>query len=302
MLQSAYPYFGGKQKVADLVWSKFGKVHNFVDPFLGSGAMLLRAPEDPTRVETINDLDNFVMNFFRAVKYDPLEVAKYADYPIHETQLNQNHQWLKSQRDYLQEKIAESIESYDVKVAGIWAHGINCWIGSGFCGNGKNNQKPYLSSAGQGLFRIDTRDRIPEYLTELSNRLRRVRVLCGDWTRCLSHSVTTKVGLTGIFLDPPYTDYESKTKLYTNDEVGVAKAVKKWAIENGNNPKVRIAYCGYSGNNMIFPSDWQEVHWKAGNGYSGQRKEGTNENSHRETIWFSPHCVQESDSDCLITI
>lgn len=41
ILQSPYPYFGGKSRVADLVWARFGVVRNYVEPFFGSGALLL---------------------------------------------------------------------------------------------------------------------------------------------------------------------------------------------------------------------------------------------------------------------
>lgn len=38
MLKSPYPYFGGKSRVAHLVWDRFGDVPNYVEPFFGSGA------------------------------------------------------------------------------------------------------------------------------------------------------------------------------------------------------------------------------------------------------------------------
>ena len=45
-------------------------VDNYVEPFAGSAAMLLGAPEG-NRVETINDFDGFVANFWRAIAHDP---------------------------------------------------------------------------------------------------------------------------------------------------------------------------------------------------------------------------------------
>ena len=37
------------------------------------------------------------------------------------------------------------------------------------------------------------------------------------------------------------------------------------------------------------PASWQKVAWKAAGGY-GSQAAVTNENKHRERIWFSPHC------------
>jgi hypothetical protein len=89
-LQAPFPYFGGKSKAAETVWQAFGVVDNYVEPFAGSAAMLLGAP-DGERVETINDADGFVANFWRAISYDPAAVAHHADWPCNEIDLFARH-------------------------------------------------------------------------------------------------------------------------------------------------------------------------------------------------------------------
>lgn len=44
MLRAPFPWFGGKRKVAEEVWRRFGRVENYVEPFFGSGAVLLGRP------------------------------------------------------------------------------------------------------------------------------------------------------------------------------------------------------------------------------------------------------------------
>ena len=68
-LVAPFPYFGGKSRAVDAVWGAFGEVDCYVEPFAGSAAMLLAAPEGK-RVETINDFDGFIANFWRAVAHD----------------------------------------------------------------------------------------------------------------------------------------------------------------------------------------------------------------------------------------
>ena len=41
-LSAPFPWFGGKRQVADEVWSAFGDVVNYVEPFAGSLAVLQR--------------------------------------------------------------------------------------------------------------------------------------------------------------------------------------------------------------------------------------------------------------------
>lgn len=73
-LKAPFPYFGGKSKVASLVWSRLGDVSNFIEPFCGSAAMLLgrpHKPRDKPRAETVNDMNCHIANFWRAVQADP---------------------------------------------------------------------------------------------------------------------------------------------------------------------------------------------------------------------------------------
>lgn len=119
---------------------------------------------------------------------------------------------------------------------------------------------------------------------DLAERLRRVRVCCGDWSRVLGDSVTWRHGITGLLLDPPYDD---GAEVYAEGN-RVSSDAREWAIDNGDNPLLRIALCGYEGEHDM-PSSWECVPWKAKGGYG--RKDGTNDNAKRERIWFSPHCL-----------
>ncbi|MDE2106709.1 MAG: hypothetical protein KGL39_56360 [Patescibacteria group bacterium] len=101
---------------------------------------------------------------------------------------------------------------------------------------------------------------------------------------------TTKQGLTAVFLDPPYADTAGRDpSLYANDSLTVAHDVREWAIEHGDDPKLRIALCGYEGEHVM-PESWECVAWKAKGGYGSQSTKHDNPNAKRERIWFSPHC------------
>ena len=90
-IKSPYPWFGGKSMVMPDVWRRFGDVRNFVDPFMGSLAPLLGRPVPFEGVETVNDADGFICNFWRAVQADPAAVAKWADWPVNECDLHARH-------------------------------------------------------------------------------------------------------------------------------------------------------------------------------------------------------------------
>lgn len=306
-LRAPFPWFGGKSRVASLVWERFGDVQNYVEPFFGSGAVLLARPHPP-KTETVNDLDCMVANFWRSLQNDPDAVVAAADRPVNEADQHAIHLWLVTQEEF-REKMKTDIDYYDPLIAGRWVYGQCVWIGSGWCsvqlphlgdaGRGVNRQLPHLGNAGTGVHR-----KLPHlgdagqeeaplyiYMRDLAERLRKVRVCCGDWSRVTGPSVTFKHGLTGVFLDPPYADTaERQDNIYATDSNNVAHDVRKWAVENGDNPLLRIALCGYEGEHTI-PDSWECVAWKGRGGYGSQGNGSGRENSERERIWFSPCCL-----------
>lgn len=339
-LKAPFPWFGGKSTVADLVWQRFGDVPNYVEPFFGSGAVLLKRPSDHEgNCETVNDLDGMVANFWRAIQHDPEQVAFYADNPVNENDLHARHIWLVNQRDTFVPRVEADPEFFDAKIAGWWCWGVCCWIGGGFCsgqgpwqvvdgqlvrlgdkgrgvsrrrvhlwrGRGVNRRRVHLGNKGQGVNRkrVHLGDKgqgvnqqrvaitndgigrtrlsggIYDWFDALAERLRHVRVCCGDWSRVCGPTPTVKQGLTGVFLDPPY-GVQDRSDCYTVDDRVVAHDVQEWAIEWGDDPRMRIALCGYDGEHQM-PDTWSCVAWKARGGYP---------NAHRERIWFSPYCIK----------
>ena len=291
-LKSPFPWFGGKSRVADIVWERFGNVPNYCEPFFGSGAVLLGRPHEPG-IETINDKDCMVANFWRALQNDPVGVAAYADSPVNEADLHARHLWLCSQAEF-RESMKTEPDYFDSKIAGWWVWGQCIWIGSGWCsvqlphlgdaGRGVHRQLPHLGDAGRGA--------LEKYLSGLADRLRRVRVCCGDWSRICGPTPTIIQGVTGVFLDPPYNDDAGRSEsLYASEDLNVSRDVLKWCLELGDHKDMRIALCGYDGEHDL-PDTWDCVAWKAHGGYGSQSNGQARLNSHKERIWFSPHCLK----------
>lgn len=408
-LRAPFPYFGGKRRVASLIWQAFGAdVPNYVEPFAGSLAVLLARP-GPARVETVNDLDAYLTNFWRAVRAVPEEVARWADWPVSELDLHARHRYLVGRAEF-RERLRADPEFYDAKVAGWWVWGLSQWIGSGWCcepswegrtnagraprgvhgrnvrrledlrGNPEYERRPNLSCS-NGVHQIAARDvdpgfrftrpslhsqgtharglatagheqrpdltgqrgvtggrlreqipmlsgdsgatgrgthagairgKVPHlsgahgnagmgvhasglrteglyrWMEQLQERLRWVRVCCGDFERVLGPSVTEKIGVTAVLLDPPYKPSAGRDpSIYAEEDLTAATRAQEWALANGANPKLRIALCGYEGEHEM-PASWRRVAWKASGGYAASA--GHHENARRERIWFSPGC------------
>jgi hypothetical protein len=331
-MKAPYPFFGGKSRIADMVWDRFGDVANFVEPFFGSGAVLLARPHEP-KVETVNDIDAFISNFWRAVKADPDAVADHADWPVNEVDLEARHKWLVAQpgKTEFANRMKDDPDYCDTKRAGWWVWGMSSWIGTGWCqgewfgrgadgnhgcgtcddaaklphlgtaGNGVNRKRPHLSNAGRGVNRgpagtcAERSESLIIYMRQFADRLRNVRVCCGDWSRVVGPCVTIQHGMTGVFLDPPYSA-EDRSDCYNHESYTVANDVLEWCVANGGNPLLRIALCGYEGeaHHKLEGLGWDVVAWKASGGYGVQRKDAEEyTNKFRERVWFSPACLRQ---------
>lgn len=321
-LLAPYPYFGGKRSVAADVWTRLGTPTQYIEPFCGSAAVLLAAPRTAS-LEVVNDASGFIANFWRAVKYQPAEVARAADYPVSHIDLGARHVWLMAQRERVGAALHDPHWPGDAEVAGWWLHGQCCWIGSGWCewskvqqrgegraGGGEDasspgrgiaglGQIPHASDAGMG---VQAAGKIPHasdagrgqdalltscgrtawvWLHKLADRLERVRVVHGDWTRCLNSHYGGKD--TAVFLDPPYRAYE---RLY-GTEAPVADAVEAWAREHAD---LRVALCGHRGDYDL--PGWDIVNWSRGKAtYSGTKT------TDEEAVWYSPACLPRISND-----
>jgi hypothetical protein len=132
-LKAPFPYYGGKSKVAHIVWDALGDCKSYIEPFFGSGAVLLARPGfDPSRhVETVNDKDGNISNVWRSIQYSPDEVAKWCDWPVNHCDLAARRKVLIANEDRLLSNLIADPEWHDPKLAGYWIWAASCWIGSG---------------------------------------------------------------------------------------------------------------------------------------------------------------------------
>jgi site-specific DNA-adenine methylase len=291
-LKAPFSWFGGKSRITSTVWKAFGEVSNYIEPFAGSLAMLLANPKIP-KIETVNDIDCGLCNFWRAISNDPESVAKFADYPVNEADLHARHKWLVSFfTDEFHKKMNEDPDYYDVKAGGLWIYGQCASISGNWLKPKGLNALPMLSSAGGGINGL-TYD-IHSQFKKLQERLRCVRVACGDWKRIISPSITyrnkgiSSKDITAIFCDPPYS-FNNRTKVYKEKD-DIYNEVCDWAVANGDNDRLRIIVCGYE-EDYEFPNTWRKVNWKSGGGMSSLGNNNGKINSNREMIYFSPYCL-----------
>lgn len=80
-MKSPVPYFGGKIRIGPKIAALLPKHSHYVEPFFGSGAVLFA--KDPSPHETVNDLDQVLVTFWRVLRSRPDEFARLCSLTPH---------------------------------------------------------------------------------------------------------------------------------------------------------------------------------------------------------------------------
>ena len=312
-LQAPFPYFGGKASIAHKVWQYLGQPDHYLEPFFGSGAVLLARPRwTPDMTESVCDKDGFIANVWRSIQFAPDEVAKWCDWPVNHADLMARKAELIRNEQRLLENLVTDPMWHDPVLAGYWIWAASCWIGSGLTDPGS---RPHLGNKGMGVHKASMSGQIPqltnkgvgvhkasmsasgiyEWFAQLSTRLRRVRVVCGDFKRVLGGDWQDKGWSdAGIFFDPPYGDTDRAVGVYHHDSTSVSHEVEAWCLERGSRKNYRIVIAGYGTEyQQLIEAGWTTESWSAGGGYGNVARSGITrgqENRHRETLFVSPYC------------
>ena len=69
-----FPYFGGKQRIAERIVSLFPEHGHYVEPYCGGLSVLMAKPA--AQLETVNDIDGDIMTFWRVLRDRPDEMER----------------------------------------------------------------------------------------------------------------------------------------------------------------------------------------------------------------------------------
>src|SRR5205085_2260975 len=150
---------------------------------------------------------------------------------------------------------------HDPKVAAWWCWGQCAWIGGGWCAGLSHRRglspnvlprgitcRPETNGRGEAIGRTGSAHR----------KRRQGEVSGGDWARVVTPCVLGDKPC-AVFLDPPYKAHGGMCYGRYNDGA-ISARVRLWAVQNGENPNMRIALCEYEG---VFdmPPHWSCYRW-----------------------------------------
>lgn len=298
-LKAPFQYFGGKSLIANKVWQLLGNCDTYLQPFFGSGAVLLNRVGYQGKLQIVNDLDCHICNVWRSIKYCSDQVLQYFDNPVNHIDLHARKNRLIRQQTQLLENLLNDQQFCNPKLAAYWIWGTCCWIASGFLDKetkikdgdiGISAKIPQITVK-KGLIAVNNKQ---QFLNSLQNRFKDVKVLCGDWSRMFGGNWQTNKGTCGIFFDPPYGFQSRQGGLYANDSFSVSQSVRQWCKSNGNNKDFKIVLCGYADqHDQLLQYGWKTCSWSTNGGYGNQGDGNGRVNAKLQKLWYNENCIQE---------
>jgi len=167
----------------------------------------------------------------------------------------------------------------------------------------KTGQIPRLADPGTGVHKTGMITNEPQtdlnapynpniylWFRRLSERLRHVRMVCGDWKRICGGNWQADMGTVGIFFDPPYGVRDRYNVYGDTDDFNVAHEVRDWCLERGKLPSYRIVLAGYDEHDELLLRGWAAKQWKTCGGYGNVARSDKVQSFHRRLLAdFSRH-------------
>ncbi|HEV7701397.1 MAG TPA: DNA adenine methylase [Pyrinomonadaceae bacterium] len=223
-------YYGGKFRLAKWIISHFPQHEHYVEPFGGGGSILFQKPE--SRVETYNDLDGDVVNFFRVVRDRPDDLVRAIT--LTPWARDEFERCVSNYIEDCKENLAARLSYPDVDLENARRLYVRLWMSrhAGTIGT--------LSSWRRNMSkRSPASDIRPRVIYDAAERLRKVQIENRDALKLIGEMDS---GKTLFYLDPPYvTETRTNKKRYAHEltDAGhaaiaaAAKAVKGFVVLSG---------------------------------------------------------------------
>lgn len=188
-------YPGAKYRIADWICSHFPEHKVYLEPYLGSGAVFFR--KEPTRIETLNDLDGEVTNFFRVIREQSEELIC----------LLEMTPW---SREEYEAVFLDTGQDSEVERARKFA--IRCMMGMGTSIRYQNGFR--FTRAASGPWVTKRWRELPETLSQAAMRLKNAQIENRPAKELICKYNTSD---TLLYIDPPYLQKTRKRCLYKQE-------------------------------------------------------------------------------------
>lgn len=196
-------YPGSKWNIATRLVELIPEHHSYVEPYFGSGAVLFNKPVSD--IETINDLDQDVVNLFLCIQEDSERLARMVmTTPFSRKMYDSAFEF----EDFITETIGE--EPYRKALIFL----LRCWQGHGFRTNGSKVGWKNDVQGRERAYALWNWYRLPEWIIDIAERLRMVQIENRPAVEVIERFNYSNVFM---YIDPPYVLSTRAGKQYKHE-------------------------------------------------------------------------------------
>lgn len=255
----ALRYYGGKWNLAPWIISHFPKHRNYVEPCGGAASVLLQKPRSD--LETYNDLDKNVVNFFKILRDRPDEL-------VEKIRLTP---WARAEYEPL---VNYNITGDELERARQFF--VMCWQAIG----GQPSGWRHITTVEEAKRKVDDLAISTSDLYKVANRLLGIQIECSLY----SEIIQKYDGLTTLtYFDPPYLK---------DTRTASGQYLFEWSdaqhVESAQLLRQCVGYVVVSGYACPLYQEIYEAH-----GWVRYDKKATTSGENRiESIWLSPRTAE----------
>lgn len=194
-MKTVLKYPGAKNRLADWIVSYIPKHKVYLEPYFGSGAVFFN--KEPVKIETINDLNHDVYNYFKIVREKPNDLIRLLE--------NTPYSREEYHQAYAKEQGISELER-------ARRFCVKCYMGFGASNKYKNgfrsSQQENSPKTTEGWLQL------PAVLTEANHRLKHAQIENLPAEELIKRYNTKDVF---IYCDPPYLPNTRKGYLYEEE-------------------------------------------------------------------------------------
>lgn len=189
-------YPGSKWRIAEWIINKMPEHHSYLEPYFGSGAVFFN--KQPSNIETINDIDEDVVNLFRVVRNNTEELLKRITYTPY------------SREEYNRAFIVNNQDD-GIELARKFL--IRCWQGIGSNNKYKSGWKNDVQGR-ERAYAVRNWYRLPDRIYDIVDRLKEVQIENRPAVELIKRFNSEKVL---IYADPPYISSTRMKNMYRHE-------------------------------------------------------------------------------------
>lgn len=250
-MNNVLKYPGSKWRIAKELVGLIPDHHSYLEPFFGSGAVLFT--KEPSRIETINDLDSEVVDLFKCIKEDADKLAMLAYNTPYSREIYDE---------------AFKVREYDDKYEKSLAFLIRCWQGHGFRTNGYKVGWKNDVQGRERAYALWNWNRLQEWIVNIAARLKMVQIENRPAIELICRYDFENVFM---YLDPPYLLETRTGKQYKHE---MSDSDHKNMLELLQHTKAKVMISGYESNLYNeYLGGWHKRSFISNSEYGGKRTE-----------------------------